>query len=260
MTSSTQTLAQSLDDLVRATDLYHEQHSRTLRVLQDGLNLRRRDTIGAFTPPLRPISGPTFSSESTSTSPLLRRPRAGTLESNLESPLLASSPSGNTCPVFTHDDDVNYIPLLDSHFTSTSTSRRIEEYSSNIVKNSLTTVTFSDEDLLRHLYSTEFSDEVATLFQEAIKHRPDMDFAVPFHDFAAYEREGHNSSTFEVYEVGRDCSLFKLSIDPDIEEEPNIKYTGGGTHETSADAVDASTVWETIRSVNSGGQSVGRIT
>lgn len=260
MTNTTRSSAQALDDLVRAADLYHEQHIRTLRALQDGLNVRYRDTISSFSPSLGATNGPVFASESLSPYPVLRRPRASTLDSTVERPSLSNSPSGNSRPVITQDDDINFIPLLDSNLLSASTTRRVEEYSFNIVKNPLGTITFSDQDLLRHLHSTDFSDKLTSLFQEVVKRRPDIDFALSFHDFAAYERESYNSSTFEVYEITQDCRLSKLSMDADVEDQFSVKYTGSGPYETSTDVVDAPTVWETIRTVNPSGQSVGRIT
>ncbi|KAF4968789.1 hypothetical protein FZEAL_10342 [Fusarium zealandicum] len=260
--------AQALDELVRAADLYHDQYLRTLRSLQDGLAPRRRETIDshAFTPPLRALSGPVFATDSSSLSPMYRRPRASTLESTKERPsfspeprTLTGSPSGSHRAVFTQDDDVNFIPLLDPS-GSTVIPREVEDYALNVIRTPLESMQFFDGSLLQHLRENEFTPEMASLLDEVIKRRPDMDMSVPFRDFAAYEREGYNQSTFEVYEVGRDSRLLKLSADNDIEDQPDVKYTGSGLYEATADIVDAPTVWETIREVNSGGQSVGRIT
>ncbi|KAM5355686.1 hypothetical protein ACJ41O_002332 [Fusarium nematophilum] len=279
-TAVTQTPAPALDDLIRATELYHDQYIRTLRSLQDGFPARHREPIEAhhrssllvpepfstYTPPFRASIIPTFVTESSSPYPLHRRPRASTLESTQERPSftseprpLTASPSGTHRGVFTQDDDVNFIPLLDMTAT-TATARDVEEYVLNMVRNPLDRLQLSDDALLRHLRDSDFPPEMASLLDEVIKRRPDMDMAVPFRDFAAYEREGYNSSTFEVYEVRRDCTLLKLSADNDAEDQPEIKYTVAGMYETSADIVDAPTVWETIRDVNLNGQAFGRIT
>ncbi|KAF5000776.1 hypothetical protein FDECE_11131 [Fusarium decemcellulare] len=261
--------APALDDLVRAADLYHDQYIRTLRSLQDGLAHRRRETLdshGAFTPPLRASSGPIFATDTNTLSPLHRRPRASTFESTKERPSFTgdvrpftSSPSGSHRAVFTQDDDVSFIPLLDSSGTTTTT-REVEEYPHNMVRSPLEQMQLSDDKLLQHLRDTEFPPEMASLLEEVFKRYPDIDLSMSFREFAAYEREGYNQSTFEVYEVGRDCRLTKLSADGDAEEQSDVKYTGAGPYESPTDNVDAPTVWETIRDVNLGGEAVGRIT
>ncbi|KAM0564481.1 hypothetical protein ACHAPJ_000695 [Fusarium lateritium] len=250
--------SQALDDLVRAADLYHEQYLRTLRSLQDGLISRRRDTVEShargnepyFTPPLRASTGPTFA-----------RARASTLESTRERPLLSApltgSPSGSHRAVY-QDDDLPFIPLLDS--TPGAIVHRVEEYPLNIVRTHLDHVHLPDHRLLQHLRDAEFPPEMASHMDEVMKRRSEIDTAMPFRDFAAYEREQYNQSTFEVYEIGQDCRPVKLSADGDGDEQSEVKYTGDGPFETSADNVDAPTVWDTIRLVNPDGQSNGRIT
>ncbi|KPM33946.1 hypothetical protein AK830_g12627, partial [Neonectria ditissima] len=103
--------------------------------------------------------------------------------------------------------------------------------------------------------------EMARLLDEAVRRRADVDLAVGFRDFAAYEREGYVQSTFEVYEVGRDAVPVKLSADMDLDlDGTEVKYAGDGPYENAAIIVDAPTVWEAISHVNPGAQSVGRIT
>ncbi|KAF5022121.1 hypothetical protein F66182_5824 [Fusarium sp. NRRL 66182] len=263
--------AQALDDLVRAADLHHEQYLRTLRSIQDVVVSRRRDTVEShsrnsvsvpdgFTPPLGASAGPVFATES-SLSPPSRRPRASTFESAKERPSflaeprpLAGSPSGSHCAIFTQDDDVSFIPLLDS--TAAATTREVEDYSLNVVRDRLESVRFPDHQLLQHLRNTEFEPEMASLLDEVYKRRQDIDTAASFSDFAAYERDRYNQSTFEVYEIGQDGGLVKLSADGDAEDQPDVKYTGDGPYENSADNVDAPTVWETIKDVNPSGHIV----
>ncbi|KAG7421247.1 hypothetical protein ACKAV7_001194 [Fusarium commune] len=278
---TTNTSSQALDDLVRATDLFREQYLRALTNLQDGLVARRRDTTesharssismpepyGAFTPPLRASTGPTFATEG-SLSPIFRRGRAATLESTRERPSLSAepqhftgSPSGSHRVVFTQDEDVSFIPLpLLDNTTATTTTREVEDYHHNIVRDHLGQADWVDGELLQHLKTEDFTPEMASLLDDIMKRRSEIDIDVPFRDFAAYEREQYSQSTFEVYEVGHSCKLTKLSADGDGDGQSDVKYTGEGPYEIPADNVDAPTVWETIRVVNQSGTSTGRIT
>ncbi|KAI8691250.1 hypothetical protein LRP88_08529 [Fusarium phalaenopsidis] len=262
----TQPTPQALDDFVRAADLFHDQYVRTLRGLQDSLAPRRRETVeGAFTPPLRADSGPIFATDSARLSPLHRRPRASTFESTRERPSFTaesrpftSSPSGSHRAVYTQDDDVNFIPLLDS--TGAATTREVEDYALNVVRSPLKQMHLSDDVLLRYLRDTDFAPEMASLLDEAIKRRADINLSAPFRDFAAYERECYNQCTFEVYEVCRNLEMKKLSADSDSEDPSDVKDNCTEQEESPTDGVDAPTVWDTIRDVNMNSESVGRIT
>ncbi|KAJ4169491.1 hypothetical protein NW754_016520 [Fusarium falciforme] len=268
MTTATpaQPTPQALDDFVRAADLFHDQYVRTLRGLQDSLAPRRRETVeGAFTPPLRADSGPIFATDSARLSPLHRRPRASTFESTRERPSFTaesrpftSSPSGSHRAVYTQDDDVNFIPLLDS--TGTATTREVEDYALNVVRSPLKQMHLSDDALLRYLRDTDFTPEMASLLDEAIKRRADINLSAPFRDFAAYERECYNQCTFEVYEVCRNLEMKKLSADSDSEDPSDVKDNCTEQDESPTDGVDVPTVWDTIRDVNMNSESVGRIT
>lgn len=268
MTTATpaQPTPQALDDFVRAADLFHDQYVRTLRGLQDSLAPRRRETVeGAFTPPLRADSGPIFATDSARLSPLHRRPRASTFESTRERPSFTaesrpftSSPSGSHRAVYTQDDDVNFIPLLDS--TGTATTREVEDYALNVVRSPLKQMHLSDDALLRYLRDTDFTPEMASLLDEAIKRRADINLSALFRDFAAYERECYNQCTFEVYEVCRNLEMKKLSADSDSEDPSDVKDNCTEQDEIPTAGVDAPTVWDTIRDVNMNSESVGRIT
>ncbi|UPK97972.1 hypothetical protein LCI18_008907 [Fusarium solani-melongenae] len=268
MTTATpaQPTPQALDDFVRAADLFHDQYVRTLRGLQDSLAPRRRETVeGAFTPPLRADSGPIFATDSARLSPLHRRPRASTFESTRERPSFTaesrpftSSPSGSHRAVYTQDDDVNFIPLLDS--TGTATTREVEDYALNVVRSPLKHMHLPDDVLLHYLRDTDFAPEMASLLDEAIKRRADINLSAPFRDFAAYERECYNQCTFEVYEVCRNLEMKKLSADSDSEDPSDVKDNCTEQDESPTDGVDAPTVWDTIRDVNMNSESVGRIT
>ncbi|EWG36981.1 hypothetical protein FVEG_00806 [Fusarium verticillioides 7600] len=278
---TTNTSSQALDDLVRATDNFREQYLRALTTLQDGLVAHRRDTAesharssismpepyGPFTPPLRASTGPTFASEA-SLSPIFRRGRAATLESTKERPSLSAepqhftgSPSGSHRVVFAQDEDVSFIPLpLLDNTTATTTTREVEDYPHNIVRDHLGQADWADSQLLQHLKVEDFTPEMAPFLDDIMKRRSEIDIDVPFREFAAYEREQYSQSTFEVYEVGHNCKLTKLSADGDGDAQSDVKYTGEGPYEIPADNVDAPTVWETIRVVNRIGTSTGRIT
>lgn len=275
---TTNTSSQALDDLVRATDNFREQYLHALRTLQDGLVARRRDTAESharssismpepYTPPLRASTGPTFATEG-SLSPIFRRGRAATLESTRERPSLSAepqhftgSPSGSHRAVFTQDEDVSFIPLpLLDNTTATTTTREVEDYPHNIVRGHLDQADWADGQLLQHLKTEDFTPEVAPFLDDIMKRRSEIDISVPFREFAAYEREQYSQSTFEVYEVGHNCKLTKLSADGDGDGQSDVKYTGEGPYEIPADNVDAPTVWEAIRVVNQSGTSTGRIT
>ncbi|KAH8735193.1 hypothetical protein BGZ61DRAFT_279721, partial [Ilyonectria robusta] len=267
-----------LDDLIRAAEAQHEHHVRTLRSLQDGMTMRRIDsqprsiiTIPEpFTPPLRALTFASDAGHAASISvPPRRRTRASTLETTAERPAmtpeirpLTNSPGGGHSAVFHPDDDVNFIPLLDPTSASIpSHGRYLEDETFIPIRRPLTPMHFPDDELLRHLRDTDFTPEMARLLEDAIKRRGDIDLAMTFRDFAAYEREGYVQSTFEVYEVGRDSMPVKLSADVDIDLDGplEVKYTGDGPYE-NAPIVDAPTVWEAIGDVNPDAQSVGRIT
>ncbi|RGP70431.1 hypothetical protein FSPOR_4006 [Fusarium sporotrichioides] len=194
-------------------------------------------------------------------SPSGQRPRASTLGSVEERislfseflPLTGSS-SGSRQIEFPHDD-------RDDHSVDNATNA-VENYPHNEIQGYLAQESWSDEQLFQHLRDTDFSPEMTVLLEEMIKRRPEIpdenDRSVAFRDFAAYEKEQYSQSTFEVYEVGHNCIPFKLSADG-TGDEPSSD-TSDGQLEDSADSVDTHTVWETIRSVNTSNNSVGRIT
>ncbi|KAF5656723.1 hypothetical protein FHETE_10830, partial [Fusarium heterosporum] len=274
MTTNT---SQALDDLVRATDLFREQYLRALITLQDDLVARRHDTAenhsrsisvpesyGALTPLLR-ASTALMRSVETSPSTTNKRARAATFESTKERPSFSAetqpytnSPSGSQYASFAHDEDIPFLRLLPA--TAPIMTRAVEDYPLNMVRGHLHPYQLEDHQLLQYLHDTDFTPEMTSLLSEVMKRRSDIGTAVSFQDFANYEREQYNQSTFEVYEIGHGCDLVKLSSDGDGDDQPDAKYTGDGPCETSADNVDAPTVWETLRAVNPSGQSVGRIT
>ena len=112
--------------------------------------------------------------------------------------------------------------------------------------------------LLLHLRDSEFWGETARLLEEPLKRRGEIDLAMPFRDFAAYEREGYLSATFEVYDITDDAKAKKTSVDVDV--QGLVKYAGDGPYDMQDEIVDAPMVWESTREVNSDGKSVGRIT
>jgi hypothetical protein len=144
----------------------------------------------------------------------------------------------------------------------TATTRAVEDYPLNVVRGHLHRDHWEDDQLLNYLNDTKFTPEMTSLLDEVMKRRPDIPTALSFRDFADYEREQYSQSTFEVYEIKHGSSLVKLNADGDGDGDDllDVKYTGNGPCDGSADNIDAPTVWETIRTVNPSGQSVGRIT
>lgn len=272
--------AQNIDEFVQL----HDQYLRSLRSLQDGLGIQKRQRADSrttipesFTPPLRALSGPTFgtstadSATATSGRGLgLRRTKGSTLEGSSPIPETGNivtavtttpNPSDGTFHHHHHhDDDIAFIPLLDPAAAATAASISSSSATDvpGTVQRTLDPMHFTDEMLLSHLRNTDFSEEMTKLLDEVMRRRPDMDMAVPFRDFAAFERDGYVSSTFEVYEIDKSATATKLSAD--LEVEGAVKYAGVVPFEIQDGIVDAPTVWEAIRDVNSDGQAVGRIT
>ncbi|KAI5462323.1 cora-like Mg2+ transporter protein-domain-containing protein [Mariannaea sp. PMI_226] len=266
----------TIDDLIRAAEVHHEQYVRTLRTLHDGLALRRIDsqprsviTIPEpFTPPLRALSVPTLGTDMGML--MRRRARASTLETTAERPSLtpelrplANSPRSHISnAVFSNDDDLPFIPLLDPASVMSAGGRHFDDETAIPTRQPLTPMHWTDEMLMSHLHDTEFTPDMEKVLEDVIKRRDEMDHALSFRDFATYEREGYVQSTFEVYEVGPDSMPLKLSEDPDVDLDgpTEVKYAGSGPYENPPLIVDAPTVWEAIRGVNPDTQSVGRIT
>ncbi|RGP80386.1 hypothetical protein FLONG3_1535 [Fusarium longipes] len=275
---TTNKASHALDDLVRAPEPVHQQYQQSPASRANDSISRRRDAVESPArnnsilhesrstlrpPPLGAYDDPAFAMEN----PLLsftQRPRActfGSLEertsiSNEPWPLTCS-PGGSPQVGFPQDEeDVCYVPLLDI-------AKNVWDYSHNIVRGHIAPESWSDKELLKHLHETDFSPEMTALLDEMIKRRSENpnNRNASFRDFAAYEKEQYSQSTFEVYEVGHDCNLVKLSADGNGDEPSlDMKDTSDGQFENSADSVDVPTVWETIRSVNSNKHSVGRIT
>lgn len=266
-----------VDELIRAAEHHHEQYIHTLRSIQNAPihSQRRRDRADsrttvpeAMTPPLRALSHPTFvSPESQVHNPHVHRTRTSTLEAATGA--FWPSPKPIARSTISHDSDfipdeeeLSFIPLLDP---SSAGSRPAEEPvnivvdATSRVQKPLRPMHVTDDLLMRHLRETEFDGPMATVLDEVVRRRLDMDLAVPFRDFASFERESYVSTTFEVYEVAADASAKKTSIDIDV--PGYVKYNGDGSPYESPDGiVDAPTVWEAIRDVNSDGEAVGRIT
>ncbi|KAK3346739.1 hypothetical protein B0T25DRAFT_592806 [Lasiosphaeria hispida] len=105
---------------------------------------------------------------------------------------------------------------------------------------------FSEEDLATHLGSLdEAKPATVTALGDVWHMRNEMDASSILENFDPVEDGPYISATYEVYEVGRDGI-------------PEAQHTNNGDEE--GEVLEASTVWETLREVNSGGASVGRMT
>lgn len=265
---------QKVEDLVKSVEKQHEQYLASLRSLHENLTPRRRErsdtqtTVNeSFLPPARALTGPVFSSGA---QPALSFPpvRKSTLDApdrvsiytgNSPRPLPVT-PNPNSGEFAIRDEDLNFIPLLDG----SSPAKEFPKPSSTPPDETprttkyLTPLRFTDDMLLLHLRDSEFWGETARLLEEPLKRRGEIDLAMPFRDFAAYEREGYLSATFEVYDITDDAKAKKTSVDVDV--QGLVKYAGDGHYDMQDEIVDAPMVWESIREVNSDGKSVGRIT
>ncbi|KAL2210872.1 hypothetical protein CC79DRAFT_1331269 [Sarocladium strictum] len=290
----------SLADLFRAVEQQQESYLQSLRALHENIALQQQQTPAqqhpqphvvepvrrrpradsritvqdaSFTPPLRALSGPTFvfSSDATGVNPLsqtLPLPlRRSTLEAPSPRPFLPSTPL--TGAAIAHDDDLNFIPLLDQTYNSPRQQRQqhlpspqlaptIVELMPRTTK-PLVPMSFTDHMLLEHLRHADFGDSLSKQLEDVRdKRKPELDVALSFRDFAMYEREGYMAATFEVYDVAADASVRKMSVDVDAHAAKY--YAGDGLFENPDGIVDAPLVWEGIKDVNLDGSSVGRIT
>lgn len=223
---------QKVEELVKSVEKHHEQYLSSLRSLHDSLGHRRRErsdtqtTINeSFLPPVRALTGPVFSSGSQPTlsfpparkSTLDAADRVSLYPGNSPRPLPVT-PNPNNGDFAIRDEDLNFIPLLDS----TSPAKEAPKPSSTPPDETprttkpLTPLRFTDDMLLLHLRDSEFWGETARLLEEPLKRRGDIDLAIPFRDFASYEREGYLSATFEIYDIAADASARKTSVDVDV--------------------------------------------
>ncbi|QLI67606.1 uncharacterized protein G6M90_00g043920 [Metarhizium brunneum] len=261
----------NVEELIGAAEHHHEQYLQTLRSIQNVVGQRARER--ADSPPPRTLSHPTFFSPEPHTPNLhllsrLQRTRTSTLETTAERPSFYPSPKPVARSTISHDsefipdEELSFIPLLDAPSAGARPAEELAPPPADITSRTqkpLLPLSFSDDMLMRHLRETEFDGPTATVLEEVVRRRPDMDLAVPFRDFAAFERESYVSTTFEVYEVTADAEAKKISVDIDVQAD--VKYGGEGVPYQSPDGiVDAPTVWEAIKDVNSDGEAVGRIT
>ncbi|KAL7810052.1 hypothetical protein V8C44DRAFT_124175 [Trichoderma aethiopicum] len=285
----------SLDELARSVEHHHEQYLRSLHSFHDVLNLYRREretktndgrgrtTVqGLATPPLRAF---TFASDANSSSilqtslPRLRRDTPDTHDrpSCCPSPkFLPLTPNlqGGSDAVPDDDDEISFIPLLEQQPSSVHSgggdSRHLQPdaavvapVSASHVHQAITPMSFSDDMLFRHLRDSEFCPEFASLLVD--EDEPplppwDIDSAESFREAAAAEWERFGNSTFEVYEIEDDGRAIKMNSSAGIDGQGFVKYGGEEVLEPPDGIVEAPTVWETIRHVNTSGKAVGRIT
>ncbi|PNY24408.1 Uncharacterized protein TCAP_05654, partial [Tolypocladium capitatum] len=195
----------------------------------------------------------------------LSRPRGSTLESSAERPRPVFPPPSPRPPPLTpahpdhdlamlRDEELSSIPLLDA----ASVSRPAAAPRAH---RRLAPMSLADDALLRHLRDADF-DGAGAVLEEVLRRRPDVDLALPFRDFAAFERESYGSTTMEVYEVAEDATARRMSLDAHPQGAGGAaRYDGDGVpHESPDGIVDAPTVWEAVKDVNLDGQAVGRIT
>ena len=281
----------SLEELMARTAERDEHYPDSLGSLHEGghvLRSRERSdtqvTINeAYLAPARVHSGPVFSADvggaynhHTIPVPGPRGRRSSTLEaperpsSIYPSPItrpLPLTPNPNSGEFSLHDEDLSFIPLLDTNGRQQqqqqqSNNKRSSTPTDNTPRTTkpLKRLSFTDDMLLRHLRDSEFWGETARLLEEVLsqRRRGDIDLAVPFRDFASYEREGYLSATFELYDIAADATVRKTSADVDV--QGLVKYAGdGGPFESQDEIVDAPMVWDSIKDVNPEGHSVGRI-
>ena len=263
----------NLEEVIETVES-HEQYLHSLRSLREEATRRGRQrsdtqvTINeSYLPSLRVLSEPVFSEDAASHQTVPIPARRSTLDAPHRPPSsicpsprpLPLTPNPSDGEFAVHDEDLTFIPLLDNS-PSANQPRRSPTPTDETPRTTrpLTPLSFTDDILLKHLRDSEFWGETARLLEEVLKRRGDIDLAVPFRDFAAYEREGYLSATFEVYDVAADATARKTSVDVDV--QGLVKYAGDGPFESQDEIVDAPMVWESIKDVNTDSHSVGRIT
>lgn len=291
----------SLEELFRAVEQQQDNYLRSLRALHENLAsqgqqlpqqaqtqqqhqidpIRQRNRAdsritvhdASFTPPLRALSGPTFAFSTDPTgvnqlSQTLPLPaRRSTLDAPSPRPFVPTTPLSG--PELPHDDDLNFIPLLDQTTVYPQMQRLKPEASPVLTQETvelmprtttpLVPMSFSDDMLLQHLRDADFGEAMGKQLEEVReKRRAELDTALSFRDFAMYERDGYMAATFEVYDVAADASVSKTSMDVDAHAAKY--YDGDGLFENPDGIVDAPFVWDGIKEVNLDGSSVGRIT
>ncbi|PTB61992.1 hypothetical protein BBK36DRAFT_1094709, partial [Trichoderma citrinoviride] len=139
--------------------------------------------------------------------------------------------------------------------------------SASHVHQAITPMSFSDDMLFRHLRGSDFVPEFASLLVDDDEDEPppwDIDSVQAFHEVAAVEDERFGNSTFEVYEVSEDGRAVKMNANARVDADRGRGFVRYGGEEESLEPpdgiVDAPTVWETIKDVNTSGKAVGRIT
>ncbi|GKT55684.1 GTPase-activator protein for Ras-like GTPase containing protein [Colletotrichum tofieldiae] len=198
---------QTPEELLSAVEASHEQYLRSLRSLHESLasavreRSEQRTASNTLSPSPRPshspYQSPVFSSEATFP-PASRHDRRLTLSEPIEKRPLPNDAETKHVPASIHSElDVEYLPLLD--------------------------ITYFD-----------FTGGAAIGLADVIKRQAEIDENADFEAFAAYESQGYVSSTFELYDVGKE------GIPRPI--------------------VDAPTVWNALKGIHADGQAVGLVT
>ncbi|KAK3319917.1 hypothetical protein B0T19DRAFT_274588 [Cercophora scortea] len=268
---------QSYEDILKTVNHHHEEYVKHLRLLHEATaktaiagsvphgpvatgtsvntptdhagsgDSTRAITFSPEVSPAQNVGSQTWTPTNGSQDPR----RVGTFS---EKKLQPSSLYGNETDSEDGHERVNgqkgFLPLT-SGSPSISESRSISETAADThksyVQNPLEQEAFSNSDLAVYLSSL---DETTTLpatakaFDTIWQLRPEIGTAECLNSFRPPEDGPYGNATYEVYEVD------KHSI-------PKPKHTDNGDREG---ALDASTVWETIKDVNSSGDAVGRIT
>ncbi|KXH51869.1 hypothetical protein CSIM01_10755 [Colletotrichum simmondsii] len=260
----------SPEELLRAVEASHDQYLRNLRSLHDSLASAVRDRSDTKTtnharqpspllqpspsPVQSPGQSPPLSSEATF-QPALRRARRSTFSDPIEKRTLSSVVERKHVPASIHSElDVEYLPLLDiagprsvnsSDGTLTSPPTKLVER-----------VSWTDNQLLRHLKYTDFTGGAAIALTDVIKRQADIDEDAVFEEFAAYESQGYVSSTFELYDVDKEGSPRPVGKHPD--RRP--RGAAADAAPTPTQIVDAPTVWNALKEIHADGQAVGLVT
>ncbi|OHW99619.1 CorA Mg2+ transport-like protein [Colletotrichum incanum] len=249
---------QTPEELLRAVEASHEQYLRSLRSLHESLasavreRSEPRTTSNTLSPspwsPHSPYQSPVFSSEATFP-PASRRDRRSTLSEPIEKRPLPNDAETKHVPASIHSElDVEYLPLLDISVPrgASSSDGSLTPSVSKLIKR----VSWTDNQLLCHLKYFDFTGGAAIGLADVIKRQSEIDENADFETFATYESQGYISSTFELYDVGKEGKQLD-------------RQSRGATSDvipSPSQIVDAPTVWNALKSIHADGQAVGLVT
>lgn len=259
-------LHQTPEDLLRAVEASHEQYLRNLRSLHEALagSVRQRhrsDSRTSYTAPsplLRPTASPHLSPTTVYNTTFARQRSPSELREKQQTPPGALLKPH--IPASLHSEyEVEYLPLLDlehGNRAAQTGSPEGNELANGLVRlhRPVERVSWTDQELLWHLKRTSFSGGAEVALRKILEKRDEIDVETEFRSFAAFENEEYVSSTLELYDVAADGSASPVGKQPD-RQVPGVQQVI-----SPSQIVDAPTVWNALKEIHTGENTVGLMT